>query len=270
MLGYLGPEGTFSHQAALEWSNGKEELKQYFSMPSLIKAVDEGEIERVIVPIENSIEGSVNSTIDTLALDADVYITGEYILRINENIMVKKGAKKEDIKLITSHPQPIGQCANLLKEEFTDIPTEPAPSTSAAAKIAASSDGSIACIGSSAIAKIYDLDILVADCADDKNNSTRFVIVEKKPNMTVTDHDKTSIAFILENKPGTLYNALKLFAKAKINMIKIESRPVKNELGKYIFIIDIDGNIDDATIYFALDKLKNNTEFYKFLGSYHY
>ena len=268
MLGYLGPEGTFSHQAALAWSDGKEELKRFISMPEMIRAVDCGEIEKAIVPIENSIEGGVNATTDTLALEADVYITGEYILKICENLMVKKGADIKDIKIITSHPQPIGQCAHMLAEEFPNAVTEAAPSTSAAAERVSAGDGSVACIGSAASAALYGLDIVKADCADDKRNSTRFVIIEKTPCRSVTEHDKTSIAFTLENKPGALYNALKLFADTGINMVKIESRPLKDELGRYIFLVDIEGNIDDAGIYFALDKLKSSTDYYKFLGSY--
>ena len=268
MLGYLGPEGTFSHQAALEWSDGQCELKQYHSMPALISAVDSGEIEKAIVPIENSIEGSVNSTTDTLALEADVYITDEYILPIRENLLVKKGAKAEDIKTIISHPQPLGQCSKMLKEEFPFAETESSASTSAAAQRAAESDGSIACIGSKASAELYGLDILKADCADEQRNYTRFVIIEKHAGKKVTGHDKTSIAFTLENKPGALYAALKLFADASINMVKIESRPLKDELGKYIFLIDVEGNIDDANIYFALENVRKHTEYYKFLGSY--
>ena len=268
MLGYLGPEGTFSHQAAMEWSKGAEELRQYRTMPAMIRAVDSGEIEKAIVPIENSIEGSVNATLDTLALDADVYITGEYILAIRENLMVKKGTKVEEIRKIVSHPQPLGQCSKLLKEEFPNAVIETAASTATAAKLVAESDGSIAGIGSAASAKLYDLEILKENCADEPHNSTRFVIVEKNPCKQVTKHDKTSIAFTLENEPGALYNELKLFADAGINMVKIESRPLKDELGRYIFLVDIEGNIDDARLYFALDKVKQSTEYYKFLGSY--
>lgn len=270
MLGYLGPSGTFSHQAAIEWSQGREELREYPTIYSAIKAVESGAIDRAIVPIENSIEGSINLTLDTLAFDVNLYITGEYILHISQNLLVKKGKKKEDIKIITSHPQPIGQCSRLLSHEFTDTKIEFADSTAFAAKRAAASDGSVACIASKSSAKLYDLEILYPDCEDEANNSTRFVIIEKEPCMEVTERDKTSIVFAIDNKPGSLYNAIELMAQSKINMTKIESRPMKRELGKYVFFIDIDGNIDDAGIYFALDKVRQNTFFYKFLGSYSY
>lgn len=270
MLGYLGPSGTFSEQAAYEWSEGKEQMKEFSTIYSVIWAVQNGEIDRGIVPIENSIDGSINTTLDTLAFDVDLYITGEYILNINENIMVKKGAKKEDIKIITSHPQPIGQCSHILSHEFADVKIEFADSTAAAAKRAASSDGSVACIGSPNSAALYGLDILCPNCGDDPNNCTRFIIIEKNHCTKVTGHDKTSIVFAIDNKPGSLYSAIELLAKSNINMTKIESRPMKKELGKYVFFIDIDGNIDDASIYFALDKVRQNTYFYKFLGSYKY
>lgn len=270
MLGYLGPSGTFSQQAAAEWSRGKEEIKEYSTIYSAILAVQNGDIDRAIVPIENSIDGSINTTLDALAFDVDLFITGEYILHISENLMVKKGARKEDIKIITSHPQPIGQCSRLLSHEFADRKIEFTDSTAAAAKRVSESDGSVACIGSSASAELYRLDILCSDCGDDANNSTRFVIVEKNPAKSVTQHDKTSVVFAVDNKPGSLYSAIELLAASKINMTKIESRPMKDKLGKYVFFIDIDGNIDDASIYFALDKLRQNTYFYKFLGSYGY
>lgn len=270
MLGYLGPSGTFSHQAAMEWSQGNEEIKEFPTIYSAIHAVQNGKIDNAIVPIENSIEGSINTTLDALAFDADLYITGEYILHISQNLMVKRGTKKEDIKIITSHPQPIGQCSRLLTHEFAAVKIEFADSTAAAAKRVSESDGSIACIASPNSAQLYGLEILYPNCGDDKNNSTRFVIISKKPSAEVTGHDKTSIAFAIDNKPGSLYEAIELLAKSKINMTKIESRPMKDELGKYVFFIDIDGNIDDATIYFALDKVRRNTYFYKFLGSYKY
>ena len=167
MLGYLGPNGTFSHQAAMEWSEGKEEIKEFSTIYSVILAVEKGEIDRAIVPIENSIDGSINTTLDTLAFDVDLYITGEYILHISENLMVKKGVKKEDIKIITSHPQPIGQCSKLLSHEFADMKIEFADSTASAAKRVKESDGSVACIGlifcvtTAVTTQIIQLDLLL-------------------------------------------------------------------------------------------------------------
>ncbi len=270
MLGYLGPSGTFSQEAAISWSQGREELKEYPTIASAIKAVDRGEIEHCIVPIENSLNGSVTTTLDMLAFNSDVYITGEYQLKIKQNLIVKKGTKKEDIKLIVSHPQALGQCSELLENEFLGIELKAMSSTAAAAKTVAEGDGSIAAITPIAAADIYNLEVMYSECNDDINNYTRFVIIEKERNLIVTDHDKSSIVFSTEHKPGSLYKAIGLLGQEKINMLNIESRPMKGEIGKYVFFIDIEGNADDAKIYFALDKVKKNSLFYKYLGSYHY
>ncbi len=270
MLGYLGPKGTFSQQAAMLVAKNGEELKEYPTIASAIRAVDTGAIERCIVPIENSLNGSVTSTLDTLAFDSDVYITDEYVLEITQNLVVKKGTKKEDIKVIVSHPQALGQCSCVLESEFCGVELKAVSSTAAAAELAASGDGSVAAITPKAAAELYSLDIMIPACNDSVNNYTRFVIIGKERNMSVTTSDKSSIVFSTEHKPGSLYNAIGLLGAEKINMLKIESRPMKNELGRYVFFIDIEGNADDAKIYFALDKVRKNSSFYKFLGSYHY
>lgn len=270
MLGYLGPEGTFSQQAALEWSGGKEKLVEFPTIASAIMAVSDGRLERCIVPIENSLNGSVTMTLDTLAFDADAYITDEYILRITQNLAVKSGTKKCDIKTVVSHPQALGQCSRILEAEFLGVELRAVSSTANAAKAAAESDGSVAAITPRSAAQLYGLDILYDACNDTLDNFTRFVVIEKKPSRKVTDRDKSSIVFSTEHVPGSLYRAIGLLGDDSINMLKIESRPMKNELGKYVFFIDIEGNADDAKIYFALDKIRQHSLFYKFLGSYHY
>lgn len=270
MLGYMGPEGTFSHQAAIDWSKGGEVLVEFPTIASAIKAVDQGRTDRCIVPIENSLNGSVTMTLDALAFDAEVFITGEHILDITQNLAVKKGCTAADIKTITSHPQALGQCAKMLEEDFTGAELKAASSTVSAARAAAQSDGTVAALVPKAAAERYGLEIIRADCSDSGNNRTRFVIVEKQPNLTVTKRDKSSIVFSTTHEPGSLYRAIGILGDAKINMLKIESRPMKKELGSYVFFIDIEGNSDDARIYFALDKVKKTSAFYKFLGSYHY
>lgn len=270
MLGYLGPCGTFSQQAAILCAKQNEELKEFPTIASAIRAVDNGTIQRCIVPIENSLNGSVTTTLDTLAFDADVYITGEYVLRITQNLVVKKGVRKEDIKVIVSHPQALGQCSRFLESEFCGVELKAVSSTAAAAEMAAQGDGSVAAITPESAAKLYLLEIIAPACNDSQDNYTRFVIIEKERSMSVTQKDKSSIVFSTEHKPGSLYRAIGLLGDEKINMLKIESRPMKNELGKYVFFIDIEGNADDAKIYFALDKVRKSSLFYKFLGSYHY
>lgn len=267
MTGYLGPKGTFSHIAAGQFCTG-EKLKEYATIYSAIMAVEHGESNACIVPIENSIEGSVNATLDTIAFETDLYITGEYILKICQNLIVRPGTKKEDIKTIFSHPQAIGQCAKMLNNDFKNVKIHFTDSTAKAAESVSAGDGTSAAIASESCASLNSLEILIPDCGDDANNSTRFIRLEKEKSKTVSDTDKSSIAFTLENRSGTLYEALSVFEQYKINMIKIESRPVKTRLGQYIFFIDIDGNIDDVNIYFALESLRKKTTSFKFLGSY--
>ena len=270
MLGYMGPAGTFTQQAAIEWSEGKEELREFPTIASAIKAVDRGEIERCIVPIENSLNGSVTMTLDTLAFDSEVYIIDEHILRITQNLVIKKGASVSDIKTIMSHPQGFGQCSKMLERDFAGAQLKAVESTALAAKLASCGDGSIAAIAPASTAEIYGLEIVRPACNDESNNFTRFVVIEKQPCRSVSGHDKTSIVFTTEHVPGALYRAIKLLGDSKINMLKIESRPAKNELGKYVFFIDIEGSTDDAGVYFALDEVRNHSLFYKNLGSYHY
>lgn len=270
MLGYLGPEGTFSQQAAVEWSKGNEELKEYPTIMSAIMAVKNGDIDRCIVPIENSLNGSVTMTLDAIAFDVDLYIVDEYKLAITQNLMIKKGADISKIKTVVSHPQALGQCSRILEEKFKGAELKAVSSTAMAARIAAEGDGTIASISTKAAAEEYGLEIIYPACNDVANNFTRFIVLENKRTLNVTDHDKTSIVFSTEHKPGALFEAIGLLAKEKINICKIESRPMKNEPGKYVFFIDIEGNADDARIYFALDEVRRNSLFYKFLGSYHY
>lgn len=267
MIAYLGPQGTFSHLAAQQYAMG-EPIQPYSTIHRVVEAVARGESDSGIVPIENSIEGSVNATLDALAYDFDLYICGEYILPIRQNLMIKKGHAKEEIRLILSHSSAIGQCDKMLEREFANIEIQSVDSTALAAKTASESDGSIAAICAENCAPIYGLDIVYPACNDENTNRTRFVILSKKQNLHVTEHDKSSVVFALNHQPGTLYRALALFDDAHINMLKIESRPLKTELGKYIFFIDIEGNIDNPSIYFALDRVRQNTLFYKFLGSY--
>lgn len=267
MIGYLGPKGTFSHLAATEYFGKACEFRAYPSIQSLIISADNGEIDSAILPIENSIEGSVNMTLDTLVFKANLSIVGEYVLKVHENLMTKKGVKLCDVEKILSHPQPIAQCSQLIEREFLGVPVEYCESTAAAAEAVKNSERPFAVIGPESLASLYSLEIKKENCGDEPNNSTRFVIVEKSGNFT-ENADKTSIAFTLDDHPGSLYNSLELFARYKINMIKIESRPVKTELGKYVFFIDVDGNANEEPIKGVLEEIKTHTDMFKLLGTY--
>ena len=270
MIGYLGPEGTFSYEAVNKYLKGrKEELKEFSSIYTLIKAVDNGDISSAVVPIENSLEGSVNSTLDTLAFEAELYICGEYTMHIKENLMALPGTKIEDIKRIISHPQPIGQSAGMINKYFSEALIEYTNSTAAAAKlIADTQDKTTATIGPAACAELYGLEIIIPECNDEKNNATRFVELKKEKNDTVSNCDKSSFIFTVDNKPGALFKAIEAISENGVNMLKIESKQEKKELGRYIFFIDTDGNIKDENLKKAWEKITKIAYKCKFLGSY--
>lgn len=272
MLAYLGPAGTFSHTAAKQYIQKKgikTDIREYPSIYSAIKSVDTGESDLVIAPIENSIEGSINVTLDALAFDMNLFIIDEFVLKVEQNILVKKGTRAEDIKKIISHAQAIGQCSKIIEREFSGCKIESVNSTSYAAKAAAEGDGSIAAIGSAESADMYGLEILREKCGDNNNNRTRFVIISKTVCDKTTENDKTSIVFTLpQDVPGGLCRTISVFAEENINILKIESRPIKTEFGTYVFFLDIDGNIHDPVVCSALERMKKNISFYKYLGSY--
>lgn len=269
-LGYLGPRGTFSEQAALIYAgrvNMDWEYERFFSITDVINAVHNGIIDEGIVPFENSIEGTVTSTVDTLIFDSELFINNELVLKVNQNMMVKPGSNKNDIKRIISHPQGLAQCRKYIKELGINE-TAAVSSTAEAAHIVSDGDGTLAAIAPERAAEVYGLDIIGKDIADDKTNSTRFVVISKKSNKPEANK-KTSIAFTLDNdnSPGRLYRVLDILNIYEINMIKIESRPAKHKLGTYVFYIDLVASNDDD-LNDAMKILKRKVAFFKYLGSY--
>jgi prephenate dehydratase len=267
-IGFLGPEGTFSQEALEKHAKGiNHKACKYKAIPDMLFDVCKGLIEEAVVPIENSLEGAVNVTLDLMAFEVDLKIKGELIISVRQNLLVKKGTKKDEIKCILSHPQSIAQCRKYTESKFPGIEVRPYISTAAAAEQTAESCGDIASIGSLIAADIYGLEIFERDIHDEKNNVTRFVVLSGYHSQK-TGRDKTSIVFSTEDKPGSLYRILDIFNLWDINMTKIESRPVKKNLGRYIFFVDIIGHIDDENVRDALTMVQRKTTFYKFLGSY--
>lgn len=267
-IGYLGPCGTFSHEAAEVYTEGSQwDLKEFVSIQDVIYAVKDNKIQEAIVPIENSLEGAVNVTLDALAREDGLYIKDELIIPINLNLVVKKGTSAYDITTIASHPQPLGQSREYLNRCYPNAVLLEEKSTTQAAKKVAEGDGTCAAITSRTAAKIHGLEILDGSIQDAENNHTRFVVISKELQKR-TGSDKTSIVFSTDNKPGSLYRVLDIFSLWDINMSRIESRPSKNALGQYIFFIDIDGHIEDQDVFDALTMVKRKTSFYRFIGSY--
>lgn len=230
-----------------------------------MESVDSGECQFGVVPIENSIEGPVGATLDSLAHNFDLKIYKEIIIPINHNLLVNPGVKLEEITDVFSHSQALGQCRKFIN----DYGLQPhyAISTARAAKNIIGQNN-FAAIGNAKAAELYDLEIADTGIQDVDNNETRFVVVSKKDH-EVTGNDKTSIIFsIFEDHPGELYKILGIFNKDNINLTKIESRPSKRGLGKYLFFVDFYGHRNDNTIKKILKELELNTSFLKVLGSY--
>lgn len=267
-IGFLGPKGTFSHEALLKYKEGNTySAVDFSSIQELLQAVQSNDVDEAIVPIENSIEGAVNATLDIMAFDVDLLIKSELVIPIRENLLVKKGTSFGEIKHVLSHPQPLGQCRNFLSTSLSGAVIRATYSTAGAAEEVASGNGDSAAIGSLAAAEVYGLEIIKKDIQDSEKNYTRFVVVSHK-DADKTGHDKTSIVFSTDDKPGSLYRVLDIFNLWDINMSRIESRPAKNQLGRYIFFVDIHGHREDDDIKDALTMIKRKSSFFKFLGSY--
>ncbi|MBQ2635776.1 MAG: prephenate dehydratase [Methanobrevibacter sp.] len=261
-MSFLGPKGTFTHEAANMLG---DDLVPYCTIPAVMESVARGETEFGIVPIENSIEGPVGITLDSLAHKFNLSIFGEIIIPINQNLIVNPGTSMDDIEDVYSHSQAIAQCQEFISQN--NIQPHYAVSTASAAK-SIIGDKSKAAIGNAKTVELYDLEILGANIQDTDNNETRFVVLSKE-NHKPTGDDKTSIIFsIYEDKPGGLYKILGIFQKENINLTKIESRPSKKGLGKYLFFVDFEGHKDDEIIQEILNEISQNTYFLKVLGSY--
>ena len=262
MISFLGPKGTFTHQAANLLG---ENLIPYCTIPAVMESVANDEADFGVVPIENSIEGPVGITLDSLAHKFDLKIFKEIIIPINQNLIVNPGCKIEDIEDVYSHEQAIAQCREFIQKN--KLQPHYAVSTANAAKSIVG-DKSKAAIGNAKVVELYDLEILEANIQDTDNNATRFVVLSKDDH-EITGRDKTSIIFsIYEDRPGGLYNLLGIFQKNNINLTKIESRPSRRGLGKYLFFVDFNGHKDDELIQSIIDEIGENTYFLKVLGSY--
>lgn len=230
-----------------------------------MESVASGETEFGVVPIENSIEGPVGITLDSLAHKFNLNIFNEIIIPINQNLIVNPGTSMDDINDVYSHSQAIAQCQEFISKN--NIQPHYAVSTASAAK-SIIGDKSKAAIGNAKTVELYDLKILKANIQDMDNNATRFVVLSKE-NQKPTGKDKTSIIFsIYEDKPGGLYKILGIFQKHNINLTKIESRPSKKGLGKYLFFVDFEGHKDEEIVQDILSEISQNTYFLKVLGSY--
>ena len=265
-IAYLGPAGTNTEVAALT-AYPESTLTSCATIPAVAKLVESGDVDLGVVPVENSLHGTVTDTVDALIRDDGLAIRGEIVLDIEHCLMVQPGQAREGIEVIFSHPQSLGQCRRYLETRFPDARTEAALSNSEAVAIAMRTPQSAA-IGPARAADIYGAQIIERDIQDSRVNKTRFVVLGRD-GAAPTGRDKTSIAIaVAHDRPGTLVSVLHEFADRAINMTKIESRPSGEELGVYIFLIDVEGHREDPMLAQALAAVKEQASFFKVFGSY--
>jgi len=263
-VAYLGPEGTFSNLAAVKRFGHLARLLPMPTIDEIFHAVAHQRVRFGIVPVENSIEGSVASSLDSFKT-YNVRILSEINLPIVLNLVNYSGSL-EDIKQVVSHPQPLAQCQGWLRKHLPEIPAHPVDSTGAAAH-QAQTDHSLAAVASDLAIKTYDLQVVARGIEDYRDNITRFLVIgESSPGRS--GRDKTSLLLTLVDRPGALYHILNILADRNINLTKIESRPVKGEAGKYMFFIDFIGHLDDPEIKEACERLRETCASFKWLGSY--
>ena len=282
-IGFLGPEGTFCEEASSLYcrkiEGKKPELIPFTTIHDLLYAVDRGKISEAIVPIENSIEGTVGIVTDMLVKDVKLVIRQEVVIPIYHYLISQKGIRLSEVTDVISHPQALDQCKDFIRKKLPKVKLHFAYSTSDAARQVATSLGEkliahgrikgsvFAAIGTRAAADLYGLKVL-AEKINARENQTRFVVLAKKDHPPVKKN-KTSIVFsIRKDRPGGLHDILEVFAVRNINLTKIESRPSKKALGDYYFFADMEGHRSDKILGEALNEMKKKTSFFKLLGSY--
>jgi prephenate dehydratase len=265
-VAYLGPAGTNSEVAALRYYPDAERIP-FATVAATVRAVESGDVDRAIAAAENSLQGTITETVDLLIRDDGLAICGEIVLKIEHCLMVQPGAGSNDIDVIYSHPQSLGQCRMYLESHFTEVRTEAALSNSQAVAVMMKTPRSAA-IAPARAAEIYGAQILERGIEDSPVNKTRFVVLARE-GAAPTGRDKTSLAFgVAHDRPGTLVSVLHEFADRSINLTKIESRPSGAELGVYVFLIDVEGHRDDRLVAQALAAVKEQANFFKVFGSY--
>lgn len=256
---FLGPEGSFSHQAAIKFFSHYTELIPCRNFRELFDVVESKKSDFSILPIDNSLAGPVGEVLDLL-LERNVYIVGERYEKIDICLLSNKNF--ENIKEVYSHPHALEQCRNYLAEKLPNVSIVSVDSTSKAAQLA--KEKNEAALGGELLSEIYGLRILDRSIQDRKNNYTRFIVISKEQ----VEGDKTSLIFSVKNVPGALHRALGPFAKREIDLTSIHSRPVKTKPWDYIFFMDFKGSLKDKEVKEALKELEEISTFIKILGSY--
>lgn len=270
-IAFLGPFGTFTEQAVWQVAPSGAELLPKTSAPQALAAVRSGEADRAVVPIENSIEGGVNATLDALSHGEPLVIVAEMVVTVSFQLAVRPGTRPEEVSRVGTHPHAWAQCRNWAERTFPGAVHVPATSTAAAAELLASGEAHFdAALCNATSVERYGLDTLYADVADNPGAVTRFVMVAKPGNLPpATGADKTTIQVALPvNQSGALLTLLEQFSVRGVDLSRIESRPSGDGLGNYNFSIDIVGHVSEERVQAALVGLHRSSPEVRFMGSY--
>lgn len=263
-VAYLGPQGTFSEEAAIRQFGGQARLQPCASIDEVFRQVEAGRIQYGVVPVENSTEGSISRTHDLL-LATPLKLCGEVLLPVHQCLMSKSG-RAAGVRRILSHSQSLAQCHEWLNQRFPTARRVPVVSNAEAARLAAK-DAGAAAIASKTAAAVYGLKIIAGHIEDEPQNTTRFVVIaahEAGP----SGRDKTSLVMSTRNVPGAVHALLTPLAKHGVSMTRLESRPARTGRWEYLFYVDIEGHQHDANVAQALKALAAKASFLKNLGSY--
>jgi chorismate mutase/prephenate dehydratase len=263
VIAYLGPQASFTHQAALKKFGSQVVYASSNSINDVFSDVEKGSADYGVVPIENSIEGAITHTLD-MFVDSDLKICAQIILEISHNLL--GNYPKSKIKRIYSNPQVFAQCRGWLNRNLANVEKIEVSSTARAAQIVKKTKNN-ACIASLLAAKIYKLRMITQDIEDSPHNITRFLVISKHE-INPTGSDRTSLLFSIKDRIGALHDMLIPFKRHRINLTKIESRPSKKKAWDYYFFIDLVGHYKDRKVKKALEELEGKCKFLKVLGSY--
>ena len=263
-VAYLGPESTFTHEAARRAFGASVQLEPEATVSDVFSRVERGEAEHGVVPVENSMEGAVTHTLDEL-MGSPLRICGEVYLPISQSLLSREESP-ESIEKVYSHPMALAQAGAWLRRELPHVAIEEAESTAEAARLAAK-EGGVAAIGSSLAADHYGLRVLATDIQDARTNATRFIVLGREWSGP-TGKDKTSVIFSFKDRPGGLRDALSAFAEEGIDLKRIESRPSRRRAWTYVFFADFAGHPEDEGVKRALARLDEHTTYLTLIGAY--
>ena len=270
-VAFLGPAGTFTEEALRASAPGPVEEVPYPSVYETVMAVQNGDAERAVVPIENSLEGSVTATLDALAGEAsDVRIAGEVVHPVRHCLIARQELPLEEVRRVISHPQATAQCAQFLRANLPHAERASAGSTAEAVRAVAGAEEPWAALGSRLAAELYGCRLLAEGVEDRSDNLTRFVWLARAGEAEHPEPAKTSIVFwgFNDESPGALVGVLSELADRGVNLTKIESRPRRVRLGHYMFFADLEGGATDPPVAEALAALEGRVETIRVLGSY--